>query len=173
MLPRGGQHGEQCCSVVDLLECSTHSGAEDRSGGGRGALRSRGSATSVNLRGHRNKSHPHGSASESSSEHGSLRFDQFLDAEGSDDEGKMQRQLRMSSRAKSSVSMSYSAMLAAETAEEREGRLERDRKREANAERGVSDVSSALPCCVGLACSPRRNDVEKAWQSLTAHLIRP
>lgn len=105
----------------------------------RARMRSRGSAsTSVNLRGvrDRNRSQADGFDSESSSDQGSLRFDQFLDAQGSDDEGG--RRQRLGSRAKSSVSMSQAAMRAAETQEQRELRLTRERMRESTAERGVA-----------------------------------
>lgn len=65
------------------------SGSGDGGAASRSNLRSRGSnATSVNLRGvrDRSKQHPNESRSESSSEAGSLQFDQFLDAQGSDEE---------------------------------------------------------------------------------------
>jgi hypothetical protein len=70
---------------------------------------------SISLRGvhDRNKIHADGADSKSSSDQGSLQFDHFLDAQGSDeeDERKMQREGRRSRTSR----VSYSALLNAAT----------------------------------------------------------
>lgn len=108
----------------------------------RSKLVSRGSATtSVNLRGvqERNKSHPDGSDNESSSDQGSLRFDQFLDAQGSDEEDEQKKQFRMRRESrKSRASLSQSAI-----------RMSHARDREGAEERGVATRNSCMHTCAG------------------------
>jgi hypothetical protein len=107
------------CSIA-LTSSLTVSGEDEARTSGDEKATNRGStATTVNLRGvlDRTRDHSKASGTASSSDQGSLRFDRFLDAEGSDQEdehkkrARLRREEREARRAKARVS--YSAVLVA------------------------------------------------------------